>query len=423
MNVDFEHLREFYARGASVREIFNLGVRYRAEGRKPIDLSIGNPDVKPPPAYYRALREVVKECEHSSENLHRYMPNAGFPEVRRRVAAELAVELDVPFEPRHVMITAGAANALDIVIATLLWRREQEPGVAGKAGEAGEQRDTTPEALLVAPYFPEYETLIRGQHARCRAVAATADYRLDLEAIEAAIGPATRLLVLNSPNNPTGAVYTAEELSALADLLIRKRDELGTAVVVLEDSPYHRIVFGEHQFAPMVKHYPYTVFVSSLSKSLGLAGERIGYLAAHPQLAAGEESSAVFSAALSAALRMRVVNAPALQQRVLARIGIGPHVDPREYERRAVALGQILAPLGFRFAYPQGGFYLFAEIPERFQDENEFRAVMHAGEDPLLYVPGTVFGGEAYRRSVRLSACVPEAEIQRAGAKLSSALA
>ncbi len=414
MSGDFEHLEEFFARGASVREIFNLGVRFREEGRRPIDLSLGNPDVKPPPAYYQALHRVIEECERSPENFHRYMPNAGFPEVRRRVADELAAELGAAFEPRHVFMTAGAANALDIVMATLLWRK--------RGRHPAEHQGSPPEALLVAPYFPEYETLIRAQHARCRAIAATKDYRPDLEAIEAAIGPFTRLMVLNSPNNPTGAVYTDDELSALADVLVRKRNEYGVAVVALEDSPYQRIVFGEHRFASMVSHYPYTVFVSSLSKSLGLAGERIGYLAAHPELAPGHESWAVLSAAVSAALRMRVVNAPALQQRVLGRIGIGLHVDPREYERRAGLLAQALEPLGFRFAYPQGGFYLFAEIPDTFATESEFRTAMHSGDDPLLYVPGTVFGGEAYSRHVRLSACVPEGEIERAASKLSSVL-
>jgi len=394
--------------GSAVRAIFELGFRFKSEGKHPIDLSIGNPDIKPPQAYYQALEKVVAESRASNTNFHGYMPNSGYYETKIRIASDLNAQFGLNFKSEHIFMTVGAANALDVLLSTLI-----EPVVIYSEDQPG-LRKTQDEIILIAPYFVEYSNLIKNNQGKQITVHATERYGIDLPAIERSITANTRAIILNSPNNPSGAVYSEEELIGLAKLLKQKNSEHGITIAVIEDASYGQIVFKSYDFHSLLPHYRYTFFVASFSKSLGLAGERIGFFAVHPKLAENEEEWQILLSALVIHLRIKVVNAPALQQRILQKIGMTVKVDTGEYEQRANRLADALEKLAFQLERPKGGFYLFSRLPPFFQDEEEFRRVAHAGDEPLLYVPGFAFGGERYRRHIRLSVCASREDIERA---------
>ncbi len=410
--------------GAAVKELFEAARRAREAGRRPVDLSLGNPDLKPPQAYLEALSEVVRESLSSQQSLHGYMPNAGYPETRERLASELTGRFALPFSASHLLMTAGAANGLEVALSTLVdplvQYRDGSPEL--RSGGSGRRSLQADEVIVPAPYFVEYPNLVESCQGRMVAVHGQVPHTLEVAAVEAALGPRSRVLLLNSPNNPTGAVYGRAELEALAKALERTNREHGITVVVLEDVSYDRLTFDGAPPPSMLSCYPFTVVTGSFSKSLSLAGERIGYLAVHPTLAGGREGGKLL-AGLAINLRIRVVNAPALQQRVLTRIGFSACLPAAPYARRARTLGAALRRLGFRFRPPAAGFYIFAELPEGIPGEGEFRQAALAGQEPLLYVPGAAFGGPRYARYLRFSVCAPEEDIQRACRRLEEIVA
>jgi len=386
--------------GSGIRAMFELGTQYRKEGKQPIDLSIGNPDIRPPEIYYSTLSDIIASRHSSSDNMHKYMPNAGYLDTREVVARDLEPRLGSSFSAADIVMTAGAANALDVSLMTII-----EPGVQD-------------EVIVVAPCFVEYQNYIENNRGRQVLVHASIDFDLDLDALESAITSRTRALIINSPNNPTGRIYSEETLRALGDLLDRKNQEYGIEIIVLEDAPYDRLVFGSVRYESLMMWYRGTIYLTSFSKSLGLAGERIGYLAMHPQIGQDDETRQIFRAALGTNLRTRVVNAPGLQQKVIAKIGLNQSIPVGEYESRVNRLADTLESLGFPLVRPQGAFYLFPQLPDRFASEEAFRALAHSGEDPLLYTPGRFFGGMEYDRYIRLAACASSADVERGCEKL-----
>lgn len=378
--------------------MFELAAQLRRESPAPVfDLSLGNPSLEPPVAWGRAVVELLGEGQ---TGMHRYMTNAGFAEVRAFVAAREAARYGCAFEAQDITMTVGAAGALNVLAHAML-----DPG---------------DEVIVPSPYFSEYEHYCATVRAELVAVPCRSGFGLDVDAIARAIGPRTRWVLLNSPNNPTGAIYDADELDALARVLAAASRDRARPIVVVEDAPYRDLVYDRdelpHGVPSMLGRYPDTVFVTSHSKDLGLAGERIGYLAIAPTLAGRD----LLARAVSYSTRvLGFVNAPALMQRVLPRLleGEGARVDVSVYARNCRRMASALRELGFDVPEPRAGFFLFPRLPERLRDAEggdvalTERLVAHR----TIVVPGIAFGAVGH---LRLSLAVDEATVDGAIAAL-----
>ena len=388
---------------SSVYDVFRHG---HVEGSTPINLTIGNPHLKPPASYYQALDEVVRELKESCGNGHGYTTQDDPYGLCQALASDLSARFGKDFRNSDILLTVGATGALDIIFKTLI-RPAVDPAKPTQPVRALD------EVIVIAPYFVEYLNLIQGNGGLPVVVPSDADFGLDPEAIRQAITPRTRAILVNSPNNPTGRIYPEESLRRLAQVLEEKSREIGQRIVVVEDSVYDAIVFTSRPAPSLIPHYPTLIRVNSYSKSLSLAGERLGYLAVHPGFAPADERRDLVGA-LSLNMRIRVVQAPLLQHRVVAKMPLHGHVDIEAYRRNVERLHLTLSTLGYRVHRPEGTFYLWAVLPDAFESESEFRERAFDSTSPLLYLPGTLFGGEAYARCVRFSACVPFSEIERA---------
>ena len=375
-------IAESSAQGSWIRRMFEEGVRLKGlyGADQVCDLSIGNPNVEPPREFLDVVNDLLLE---RTPGLHGYMPNAGYPEVRQALAQYLSLEQGVQVPAGNVLMTVGAAGGLNVALKTIL-----DPG---------------DEVIFTRPYFVEYGFYVDNFQGVPKPVTASADFDLDLGAVEAAIGEKTRAVLINSPNNPTGRVYPRETLAALGELLKAKSAALGRTVYLLSDEPYRRIVYDGVVVPPVFQAYQNSIIVSSYSKELSLAGERIGYLVAHPDLQGVE----ILMQGLVFATRvLGFVNAPALMQRAVGRLH-GATVDMRTYERnRAVLLGG-LAAAGYAVPLAQGGFYLFPRSP--ISDDVAFATEL--AEQRVLVVPGVGFGEPGH---FRLSYCVAPDVVDRA---------
>lgn len=388
---------------SSVYDVFRHG---HVEGTTPINLTIGNPHLKPPASYYAALDEVVRELKESSGNGHGYTTKDDPYGLCQALASDLSARFGGDFQKSDILLTVGATGALDIILKTLV-RPAVDPA------QPWRQPRALDEVIVIAPYFVEYLNLIQGNGGLPVVVPSNAEFGLDPAAIERAITPNTRAILVNSPNNPTGRIYPEESLRRLADVLEAKNREIGHRIVVIEDSVYDAIVFTPRPAPSLIPHYPTLIRVNSYSKSLSLAGERLGYLAVHPGFASADERRDLV-AALGLNMRIRVVQAPLMQHRIVAKMPLHGHVDVEVYHRNVERLHLTLTSLGYRVHRPEGTFYLWAVLPDSFSSELEFRELAFDSTSPLLYLPGTLFGGDAYDRCVRFSACVPFSEIERA---------
>jgi aspartate aminotransferase len=361
---------------AMVKQMFEEGARLKGEHGPDnvFDFSLGNPDVPPPAEFKKVLKDLVNDDSLG----HGYTPNPGYPQVREAVADYLSKEHHVTLPPDMIVMTVGAAGALNDVLKALL-----NPGE---------------EIMTPAPYFVGYQHYAFVANAVIKAVPTDASFHLDISAIENALGEKTRVLFINSPNNPTGAVYTAAELTALGDVLNRVSKKFGRRIYLVADEPYRKIAYGV-TVPSVFQAYPHTVAVSSYSKELSLAGERIGYLAVHPEA----EDARLIAGAATVINTMLCVNAPSLLQLAVAQLQ-GVHVDVSIYRRRRDLLCQGLAEIGYEFNVPDGAFYLFPKSPI----EDDVKFVNMLKEELILAVPGVGFDAPGY---FRLSYAVPDATI------------
>ena len=388
---------------SSVYDVFRHG---HVEGTTPINLTIGNPHLKPPASYYQALDEVVRDLKDSPTNGHGYTTKDDPYGLCQALASDLSARFGGDFQKSDILLTVGATGALDIIFKTLI-RPAIDPVHPTRAAKPLD------EVIVIAPYFVEYLNLIHGNGGLPVVVPSDAEFGMDPEAIGRAITARTRAILVNSPNNPTGRIYPTEALYRLSEVLEEKSREIGHRIVVVEDSVYDAVVFTPRPAPSMIPHYPTLIRVNSYSKSLSLAGERLGYLAVHPGFAPTEERKELVGA-LNLNMRIRVVQAPLMQHRIVAKMPLHGHVDIEAYHRNVERLHLTLSSLGYRVHRPEGTFYLWAVLPESFENELEFRELAFDSTSPLLYLPGTLFGGDAYDRCVRFSACGPFAEIERA---------
>ncbi len=360
-----------------IRKMFEEGIKMREKygPDNVFDFSLGNPDVPPPAAVKDALIELI----NSKTTSHGYMPNSGYPHVRQAVADYLNKEYNVGLSSDLVVMTAGAAGALNDTLRALL-----NPGE---------------DILTPAPYFVGYNQYAFVAGANLKTVESFSDFHLDLDAIEKAITKNTRVLLINSPNNPTGAVYTREELMGLGKILEAASRKFGKRIYLISDEPYRKIVY-DVEVPCMFDVYPHTIVLTSYSKELSLAGERIGYLAIHPKA----EDAAIIAAATGLTNTMMYVNAPALFQQVVGQLQ-GVTVDIGIYKKRRDMFCKGLDEAGYEFDVPAGAFYLFPKSP--IKDDIKFVKIL--SEQNILAVPGTAFGGPGH---FRLSYAVPDKTIK-----------
>ena len=309
---------------------------------------------------------------------HGYTPSPGYPHVREAVAEYISSEHGVKFTPDLIIMTIGAAGALNDVLKALI-----NPG---------------DEILVPSPYFIGYDQYAFIANASLKTAPTIANFHLDPVAIEAAINANTRVILINSPNNPTGAVYAAGELAELGDVLGRASQKFGKRIYLISDEPYRKIAY-EAEVPSVFQAYPHTIMVSSYSKELSLAGERIGYLAVHPEA----EDAKLVAGAAAVINTMLCVNAPSLAQLAVAQLQ-GIAVDASIYRRRRDLLCRGLSEAGYEFNVPQGAFYLFPKSP--IPDDIKFVNMLK--DELILAAPGIGFGAPGY---FRLSYAVPESTI------------
>ena len=357
-----------------IRRMFEIGLQLRQE-RGPenvFDFTLGNPDMEPPEEVMAALRRVVAENRPRS---HGYMPNAGFPEVREAIARRLTQRTGSPFTGRDVIMTVGAAGAINTVLKSIL-----DPG---------------DEVIVLSPYFPEYRFYIENHGGRVVAVDTDERFQPDVARIDAAITPRTKAIILNSPNNPTGAVYGAETLRAL-NRIVRE------PVLVVSDEPYRPLTFDGLEPPETLCLLERAVLAWSWSKAMAIAGERIGYLAIPPRL---PEAAPLRNACTFASRILGYVNAPAIWQWVVAEVPDAA-VDIGQYQDRRDLLCDALTAMGYEAPRPQGSFYVFPKTP--IPDDVAFTRLLR--DEGILAVPGEGFGRGGY---MRLSLTVPRRDIER----------
>ena len=362
---------------SAIRELFAYGMARKAEvgADNVFDYSIGNPSV---PAPARVRDTIIRLMDEDPVALHSYTPASGDPAVKQAIADHLAERYGVPATPGNLYLTAGAAAGLAISLSAIT-----VPG---------------DEVIVISPYFPEYKTWIDA--AGCSIVevpASVPSFQVDADAVAAAITPRTSAVIINSPNNPVGAVYTREALEALAAVLTAKEEELGRPIYLISDEPYREITYGAE-----VPYVPRTIVCYSYSKALSLPGERIGYLYVSDLM---PDAADVSCAVAGAGRALGYICAPALLQRVIAECVAEPS-DVAAYAENRRILTEGLSALGYEYVEPDGAFYLWVKALE--DDAQAFSD--RAKEFELLLVPSDSFGVGGW---VRLSYCIARDTIER----------
>lgn len=378
-----EKMKPLVNNNSAIRAMFEEGKRlagiYGAENV--YDFSLGNPNVPAPEAVNQAICQILEE--EPSTFVHGYMSNSGYEDVRAAIADSLNRRFGLSLHQGNILMTVGAASGLNIILKTLL-----NPG---------------DQVLTFAPYFVEYGNYVRNYDGCLTVVPPHApDFQPDLKAFEELLTPKTKAVIINTPNNPTGVVYSVQTLTAMADILRAKEKEFGTDIVLISDEPYRELAYDGVEVPYITPFYDNTVICYSYSKSLSLPGERIGYLVIPDAL---KDSQEVFQAATIANRVMGAVNAPSLMQRVIMRC-LDASVNLEAYDRNRNLLYHGLRDLGFQCIRPQGAFYLFVQSPEA--DEKVFCEVCKKYN--ILVVPGSSFACPGY---VRISYCVSYEQIER----------
>lgn len=371
-----EKMKPYVKNNSAIRMMFEEGNRLRAKygEDKVFDFSLGNPSVPAPDSVREAIIELVNTTDPTV--LHGYMSNAGFEDVRQTIAESLNRRFDTKFSAKNLIMTVGAASGLNVILKTIL-----NPGE---------------EVIVFAPYFLEYGAYVRNYDGVLVEVSPdTTTFQPNLAEFEQRITPKTRAVIVNTPHNPTGVVYSEETIKKLSAILEAKQKEFGTVIYLISDEPYRELAYDGVEVPYLTKYYNNTVVGYSYSKSLSLPGERIGYLVI-PDEADGSEE--LISAATIANRTLGCVNAPSLIQKVVAKC-VDAKTDLAAYDKNRQALYNGLKECGFECIKPQGAFYLFVKSPV--EDEKAF---CEAGKKyNILMVPGSSFACPGY---VRLAYCV-----------------
>lgn len=364
-----------------IRAMFEEGEKLRKihGPEKVFDFSLGNPDYEPPAEVKNALKKYVSE---PGAGLHKYMNNAGHMEVREKIAKKTAEESGLPLAAKHVVMTCGAAGGLNVLLKSIL--------------------NPEDEVIVFAPYFVEYLFYIENASGKPIIVPTdTSTFEPSLELLAKSITDKTKAIIINSPNNPTGVIYSEKILTKMAALLAEKEQEFSSKILVISDEPYSKIVYDQVKVPSILKLFKHSAVVNSYSKSLAVPGERVGYIAVNPAI---ENVDLFINGIIFCNRTLGFVNAPSLFQKVIAD-SLDAAVDTEEYKKRRDFLYTNLTELGYSCVKPQGAFYLFPQalIP----DDIEF--AKRALKYNLLLVPGSGFGCPGF---FRLAYCVNFTSIQ-----------
>jgi aspartate aminotransferase len=367
------------SQSSMIRKMFDQGItlkkKYGAD--KVYDFSLGNPNVDHPEAF---KRELIKVADQEIALKHGYTPNAGYLETRQAVAQKIREMTGLKIMADQVVMSCGAGGALNVILKSLL-----DPG---------------DEVIILRPFFVEYPFYIENYNGVVKYATTQPDFSLDMAAISKAITPKTKAMIINSPNNPTGRVYSKKNITDLAALLKEKGEAQNKAIYLISDEPYAEIVFDGVTLPSILKAYANSIIAYSYSKTLSLPGERIGYIAVNPKI---HEADDLISALILCTRIMGFVNAPALMQRIVAKLQ-NISVDVKIYQRKRDLLCAGLAKAGYQFTKPEGAFYLFAKSP--IPDDVEFVQLLL--KKNILVVPGSGFGCPGY---FRIAFCVDDATI------------
>ena len=383
MQILANKIEDFLTRASWIRKMFETGAELKAtHGEdKVCDFSLGNPDLPPPAEVGKALAEIARDADKPFA--FGYMPNPGYPFAREALAHAVTGEQGVKVDPENVIITCGAAGAINAVLRAVL-----DPG---------------DEVIAPAPFFVEYVFYTDNHGGEFRPVMSKpGSFELDLDAIEKSVTAKTRAVIINSPNNPTGAVYSKAELTGLVDILAKKGEQFGRPIFLLSDEPYRFLAYDGVEIPSVLSMYPFSIVVSSFSKSLSLAGERVGYAAVAPNM---PEKDRLLNALVFTNRILGYVNAPAIGQKLMAK-AINASVDVSVYKSRRDAMADVLENAGIEFTMPKGAFYFFPAAP----GGDDVKFVEALQDELILGVPGKGFG---YPGFIRLSFCVGEDVILR----------
>lgn len=358
-------IRAMFDEGEKLRKIYGAENVY--------DFSLGNPDVEPPVEVKNALKELIME---DKPGMHNYMSNAGYTDVRETVAEHLKKETGVPLTYENVVMSVGAGGALNVVFKTILNPEE--------------------EVIVFSPYFVEYGFIVDNHGGKIVVIPTKSEtFEPDPELLAKSINAKTKAIIINTPNNPTGVVYSEDVLLQMARVIEEKEIELNTTIYVVSDEPYCRLVYDGVKVPNILKIFKNSIKIDSFSKSLSLPGERIGYIVANPAI---KDVSMLVNGLIFATRTLGFVNAPALFQKVISK-ALNAKVNTDEYKVRRDYLYENLTRIGFSCVKPQGAFYLFIKSPI----ENDIEFVKHAVKYNILLVPGSGFGCPGY---FRISYCV-----------------
>ncbi len=365
-----------------IRKMFEEGNKLKAQyGEENVfDFSLGNPDLDPPKEVQDAIERIAKNRE---KNFHGYMPNPGYPFARDAMAAKTAQEQGVSVTGDCVVMSVGAAGAMNSVFKAILSEGDN--------------------VIVPAPFFAEYRHYVKNYGGTLIEVPCKNDFSLDIDAIKNQLNEKTAALIINSPNNPTGRVYSEDEIKQLSAVLDEHASKCGRKPYLICDEPYRAIVYDGVKVSPVFPYYDSAIVVTSFAKNLSLPGERIGYICVNP---ACPDKDEVVAACIFATRILGYVNAPALFQRVVAETW-NAKADYSLYKTRRDELMSILDEAGIEYAKPEGAFYLFCKVPEKFNgDDMDFCDYLK--KYFILCAPGTGFGGKGW---FRIAYCVSEQSI------------
>lgn len=363
-----------------VRAMFETGIRLKQEHgpEKVCDFSLGNPDLDPPGEFHRVIGELLSDAAGG----HGYMPNGGYPEVRAAVAEYISDEYGTALSGEHVVMSCGAGGALNVILKSIL-----NPG------------DTV---LASTPCFMEYRAYAANHGGALKLVNGADDFNLDIGALERAFDGSTAAVIINSPNNPSGRIYPKETIRSLGVMLTDQSKKAGRSIYLVSDEPYRHIVYDGAEVPSIFSYYRNSVIANSYSKSLSIPGERIGWIAVHPE---ADEVGTFVDALILCTRILGFVNAPAIMQRVIGRLA-GQRVDISPYVRRRDMLCKSLSDMGYELIRPEGTFYLFPRAPGG--DDMAFVDALR--QELILTVPGSGFGTPGH---FRIAFCVDETVIER----------
>jgi aspartate aminotransferase len=367
-------IRAMFEEGKRLAKIYGVDNVY--------DFSLGNPSVEPPEEVKKAILDILNNEDAIS--IHGYMNNSGYEDVRAIIARSINEKFSTTFTENNILMTVGAAGGLNVIFKTILNPKD--------------------EVITFAPFFGEYKNYVSNYEGELIIISPnTVDFQPNLQEFKGKITPKTKAVIINSPNNPTGVIYSENTIIKLSEILKEKQKEFGTDIYIVSDEPYRELAYDNVEVPYLSKYYANTIIGYSFSKSLSLPGERIGYLVIPDQVADYEN---VIAAANIANRILGFVNAPSLFQRVIAKC-LDIKVDLKAYNRNRELLYNGLSSYGYQCIKPEGAFYMFVKTP--IEDDIEFCSL--AKKKNILIVPGSSFGCPGY---VRIAYCVDYKTIDKA---------